>query len=80
MTAERSIQMVGSSRAEIKPSKCEFFRDSLRYLGHVISRKAIATDNKKIETNLNWPRPKTITDVRSLQALQIITASILRIM
>ena len=40
---------------KLKPSKCEFFRDSLRYLGHVVSKKGIATDPKKIETILNWP-------------------------
>ena len=50
---------------KLKPSKCKFFRDSLCYLGHIILKKGIATDPKKIETILNWPRPKTVTDVRS---------------
>ena len=50
---------------KLKPSKCEFFRDQLQYLGHIVSDKGIATDPKKIETILNWPRPKTVTDVRS---------------
>ena len=50
---------------KLKPSKCEFFRDSLRYLEHIISKKGIATDPKKIKTILHWPRPKTVTDVRS---------------
>ena len=50
---------------KLKPSKCEFFQDRLHYLGHIVSKKGIATDPKKIETILNWPRPKTVTDVRS---------------
>ena len=50
---------------KLKLSKCEFFRDQLRYLGHIVSEKGIATDPKKIETILDWPRPKTVTDVRS---------------
>ena len=29
-----------------------------------MSKKGIATNPKKIETILNWPRPKTVTDVR----------------
>ena len=50
---------------KLKPSKCKFFRDSLRYLGHIVSNKGIATDAKKIETILNWPIPKTVIDMRS---------------
>ena len=50
---------------KLKPSKCEFFWDQLWYLGHIVLDKGIATDPKKIETILNWPRPKTVTDVRS---------------
>ena len=50
---------------KLKPSKCEFFWDRLRYLGHIVSEKGITTDPKKIETVLNWPSPKTIMDVRS---------------
>ena len=37
----------------------------MRYLGHIVSKKGIATDPKKIETILYWPRPKMVTDVRS---------------
>ena len=50
---------------KLKLLKCEFFHDSLWYLGNILSKKGIATDPKKIETILNWPRPKTVTDVRS---------------
>ena len=50
---------------KLKPSKCEFFCSSLKYLGHIVSRDGIATDPKKIEAIRNWPHPKTVTDVRS---------------
>ena len=50
---------------ELKPSKCEFFGSSLKYLGHVVSGDGIATDPCKIEAICNWPTPKTVTDVRS---------------
>ena len=29
-----------------KPSKCEFFRQELTYLGHVVSKNGIQTDSK----------------------------------
>ena len=54
----------GQAGLKLKSSKCEFFRDQLQYLGHIVLGKGIATDPKKIETILNWPRPKTVTDVR----------------
>ena len=34
-------------------------------MGHIVSDKGIATDPKKIETILNWPRSKMVMDVRS---------------
>ena len=50
---------------KLKPSKCEFFKARLKYLGHVVSPSGIATDPVKIESILKWPQPKTVTDVRS---------------
>ena len=50
---------------KLKPSKCEFFKAKLKYLGHIVSQEGIATDPIKIEAILKWPQPKTVTDVRS---------------
>ena len=50
---------------KLKPSKCEFFKVRLKYLGHIVSPEGIATDPVKIAAIVKWPRPKTVTDVRS---------------
>ena len=34
---------------KLKPSKCEFFKQELTYLGHVVSKNGIQTDSKKVE-------------------------------
>ena len=47
-----------------KPSKCEFFKDTIAYLGHIVSKAGIETDPKKIQDIQEWPRPETVTDVR----------------
>ena len=49
---------------KLKPSKCEFFKDRIAYLGHVVSKAGIETDTKKIQEIVDWPRPVTVTDVR----------------
>ena len=50
---------------KLKPSKCEFFKTKITYLGHVVSSQGIELDPKKVETVKNWTVPKTVTDVRS---------------
>ena len=49
---------------KLKPSKCEFFKDRIAYLGHIVSKSGIETDPKKISDIKEWPQPKTVTDVR----------------
>ena len=50
---------------KLKPSKCEFFRDRIAYLGHIVSKDGIEADPKKIKEIQEWPVPETGTDVKS---------------
>ena len=38
-------------------SKCHFFKQSIKYLGHIISAKGVNTDPDKISTVRDWPVP-----------------------
>ena len=49
----------------LKPSKCEFFKKRVEYLGHIVSKNGIETNPKKIKAIVNWPRPQTVTQMRS---------------
>ena len=49
------FEKLAKAGLKLKPSKCEFFRSSLKYLGHIVSKDGIATDPRKIEAIRNWP-------------------------
>ena len=71
---EGVFEKLAKAGLKLKPSKCEFFCSSLKYLGHIVSKEGIATDPRKIEAICNWPHPKTVTDVRSFPGfLQILS-------
>jgi len=52
-----------------KFSKCEFFKDHVQYLGHVISKDGISFNPGKIKAIINWPVPKDVSDVRSFMGI-----------
>ena len=52
-----------------KLSKCDFHRDRIQYLGHIISEEGISVDPEKIEATMNWPTPRNVRDVRSFMGL-----------
>ena len=48
-----------------KFSKCNFFKDKIQYLGHVVTKEGISVDPEKIKEIKDWSVPKDVTDVRS---------------
>ena len=44
-----------------KLSKCDFYRDRIQYLGHIISEEGISVEPEKIEAIMNWPTPRNWT-------------------
>ena len=62
---EGVFQRLRGAGLKLKPSKCAFFRDRIAYLGHIVSKEGIEVDPSKITAIQKWPRPNTVTDVRS---------------
>ena len=50
---------------KLKASKCEFFKTSVQYLGHIVSDKGVQTDPDKISALKDWPAPSNIKELRS---------------
>jgi transposase InsO family protein len=55
---------LASYNLKIKPSKCEFFKKEITYLGHIVSQEGIKTDPEKTEVVQNWPIPKSVKETR----------------
>jgi len=48
----------------LKPEKCEFHKETVKYLGLIISTKGVSMDPDKVETVRNWSREKKTANGR----------------
>ena len=66
---EHVFQRLQHANLKLKPSKCIFFQNSVKFLGHEVSQNGIHTDKDKIKDVLDWPVPRTVKQVRSFVGL-----------
>lgn len=50
---------------KLKPSKCSFFKEKVKYLGHIISVDGIETDPEKVSAIRDWPVPENLGQLRT---------------
>eukprot|EP00253_Pinus_taeda_P015939 PITA_15939 len=63
------LQTLREHQLYAKFSKCDFFKEEIQYLGHVISKDGIVVGPEKIKAIMDWPVPKDVADVRSFMGL-----------
>ncbi|GJT79492.1 putative reverse transcriptase domain-containing protein [Tanacetum coccineum] len=56
------LGLLKNEKLYAKISKCDFWLDSVQFLGHVIDSKGIHVDPSKIESIKNWVAPTTPTE------------------
>lgn len=61
----RVLQRLKEFGLKLSPEKCQFFRTSVKYLGHVVSATGVETDPAKIAALTTWPRPNNIKELKS---------------
>ena len=48
-----------------KPSKCSFHKDTVEYLGYILSPSGLTMDPTKVEVIQNWLEPRKVKDIQS---------------
>ena len=63
------LQRLRDHQLYAKFSKCEFWLDSVKFLGHTISSKGITVDPSKVQEVMDWKPPTSVHEVRSFLGL-----------
>ncbi|GFW81091.1 retrovirus-related Pol polyprotein from transposon 17.6 [Trichonephila clavipes] len=62
---EKVLERIRDARLTIKPAKCKFAQDSVKYFGHVVELGKRSPAQLKVQTILDFPVPRTKTQVRA---------------
>jgi hypothetical protein len=63
------LQRLRDHKLYAKFSKCEFWLDSVKFLGHTISKDGISVDPSKVQEVMDWKPPKSAHQIRSFLGL-----------
>ncbi|GKB53714.1 reverse transcriptase [Tanacetum coccineum] len=63
------LEILRQKKLYAKFLKCEFWLQQVAFLGHIVSADGIIMDPSKVEAITKWPRPTTVTEVRSFLGL-----------
>jgi hypothetical protein len=63
------IQRLRDHKLYARFSKCEFWLDSVKFLGHTISNEGISVDSSKVQEVTEWRPPKSVHQIRSFLGL-----------
>lgn len=60
----RVLEKLKKANLTINFAKCQFFRDSLKYLGYVVDSSGLRTDPEKVQAILDYPTPSNRKEVK----------------
>ena len=63
------LQRLREKRLYAKFTKCSFWLNEVSFLGHIVNQDGISVDPEKIKAITDWPRPTSVTKIRSLLGL-----------
>ncbi|KAL0371095.1 UNVERIFIED_CONTAM: putative mitochondrial protein [Sesamum angustifolium] len=59
-----TLDLLRKHQLYAKRSKCDFGRETIEYLGHIITKEGVSTDPSKVECMKNWAQPRNIKELR----------------
>ena len=62
---KQTFDVLRREKLYVKLSKWEFGKTSPDYLGHIVGGGKLKIDPSKVAVILNWPKPQSVTEVRS---------------
>ena len=62
---EKVFNRLKTAGLKLNLTKCQLFCQETTFLGHVVGKDGIYTDPRKIIDLDTWPRPQTVSEVRS---------------
>ena len=63
------VDKLKEANLKLNPDKCAFIQASIPFLGHLLTKDGLRTDPEKIRAVRDFPKPETVTDVRSFLGL-----------
>nr|GEY44375.1 putative reverse transcriptase domain-containing protein [Tanacetum cinerariifolium] len=63
------LELLQKEKLYVKFSKCKFWLDSVKFLGHVINSQGVHVDPSKVEAIKSWTASKSPTEVRQFLGL-----------
>ena len=63
------LQTLRDNKLYAKFEKCDFWKEEVKFLGHVVSKDGVSVDPSKVEAVMNWKQPTTVTEIRSFLGL-----------
>ena len=64
-----ALQTLREHKLYAKFFKCEFWLESMTFLGHVVFKEGISVDSKNVKAIQNWPRPTSVMEIHSFLRL-----------
>lgn len=58
------FQRLSEAGLKLNAKKSQFFRKSVKFLGHIVSSEGLEVDQDKISALKNWPVPKNVRQLR----------------